>query len=75
MSDPHDRFARAAEAIVPKAMEGRKFFGPARAAFGRERHGPVLAEVGKVDPANHGAQQRAAVATLKRLRERAGPAT
>jgi peroxiredoxin Q/BCP len=64
-SDPDDRFAQAADAVVEKSMYGRKFTGPARAAFVLARDGTVLAVVEKVDPANHAAQLRAVLAGLK----------
>jgi len=63
-SDPADRFATAAGAIVEKTMYGRKFSGPARAAFALARDGTVLAVLEKVDPANHAAQLRRLVAEL-----------
>ncbi|MBS0662576.1 MAG: redoxin domain-containing protein [Verrucomicrobia bacterium] len=64
-SDPNDQFARAADAIVEKSMYGRKFSGPARAAFVLAKDGTVLAVIPKVDPADHAAQLRA---VLKELR-------
>ena len=64
-SDPDDRFALAADAVVEKSMYGRKFTGPARAAFVLERDGTVLAVVEKVDTADHAAQLRAVLAGLK----------
>jgi peroxiredoxin Q/BCP len=64
-SDPDDRFAQAAGAVVEKSMYGRKFTGPARAAFVLARDGTVLAVVEKVDTADHAAQLRAVLAGLK----------
>ena len=64
-SDPDDQFARAADAIVEKAMYGRKFLGPARAAFVLDRDGTVLAVAEKVDTADHAAQLKALIAGLK----------
>ena len=64
-SDPDDCFAQAAEAMVEKSMYGRKFTGPARAAFVLERDGTVLAIAEKVDTADHAAQLRALLAGLK----------
>jgi peroxiredoxin Q/BCP len=55
-SDPEDRFARAAGAIVKKSMYGREFEGPARAAFVIGRDGTVLAVAEKVDTKDHAAQ-------------------
>jgi peroxiredoxin Q/BCP len=64
-SDPDDQFARAADAVVEKSMYGRKFKGPARAAFVLDRDATVLAVAEKVDTADHAAQLRKLVATLK----------
>lgn len=61
-SDPEDRFARATVSLVEKSMYGRKFIGPARAAYVLDRDGTVLAVIEKVDPANHAAQIQAAIA-------------
>ena len=63
-SDPEDRFAQAADAVVEKSMYGRSFTGPARAAFVLARDGTVLAVAPKVDPADHAAQLRALIAPL-----------
>jgi len=63
-SDPQDVFAKAADSIVEKAMYGRKFFGPARAAFVLDRDGTVLAVAEKVDTTDHAAQLRALIAAL-----------
>lgn len=63
-SDPEDRFARAADAIVGKSMYGRKFLGPARAAFVLDRDGTVLAVLPKVEPKDHGKQLRELIASL-----------
>jgi len=63
-SDPDDRFARAADSLVEKSMYGRKFTGPARAAFVLDRDGTVLAVAPKIDPANHAAQLRALILSL-----------
>jgi len=64
VSDPEDAFARAADALVEKSMYGRKFIGPARAAFVLAPDGTVLAVAPKVDTANHGAQLRELVRGL-----------
>ena len=63
-SDPDDHFARAADAIVEKQMYGRRFSGPARAAFLLDRDGTVLAVVEKADPKTHAAQLLAAIKRL-----------
>jgi peroxiredoxin Q/BCP len=65
VSDPDDAFAKATDSLVEKSMYGRKFTGPARAAFVIERDGTVLAVVEKVDTADHGPQLLAVLAALK----------
>jgi peroxiredoxin Q/BCP len=64
VSDPGDRFARATDSLVEKSMYGRKFTGPARAAYVFEADGRVLAVVAKVDTADHAAQLRSLIAGL-----------
>lgn len=64
-SDPEDGFARATDSVVEKSMYGKKFTGPARAAYVVGRDGTVLAVVPKVDTADHGAQLQAVLAGLK----------
>ncbi|HRI82107.1 MAG TPA: redoxin domain-containing protein [Opitutaceae bacterium] len=64
-SDPEDAFARATDSLVEKSMYGKKFTGPARAAYVVDRDGTVLAVVPKVDTADHGAQLKAVLAGLK----------
>lgn len=64
-SDPDDVFARATDSLVEKSMYGKKFTGPARAAYVVDRDGTVLAVVPKVDTADHGAQLKAVLAGLK----------
>lgn len=64
VSDPEDRFARAADALIEKSMYGRAFVGPARAAYLLERNGTVLAVIEKVDPANHATELLALVRSL-----------
>ncbi len=64
-SDPEDRFACATDSLVEKSMYGRKFVGPARAAYVLDRDGTVLAVIAKVTPAEHAAQLAAAIATLR----------
>jgi peroxiredoxin Q/BCP len=63
-SDPEDRFARATDSLVEKSMYGKKYTGPARAAYVLERDGTVLAVVEKVDTADHAAQLRAVIKKL-----------
>ncbi len=65
VSDPDDVFAKATDSLVEKSMYGKKFTGPARAAYVIDRDGTVLAVVEKVDTADHGTQLLAALATMK----------
>lgn len=65
VSDPEDAFAKATDSLVEKSMYGRKFTGPARAAYVIDRDGTVLAVVEKVDTADHGPQLLAVIAGLK----------
>ena len=63
--DPDDLFAQATDSVVEKSMYGRKFQGPARAAYVIDRDGTVLAVVEKVDTAAHGEQLQAVLAALR----------
>lgn len=54
VSDPTDQFSRAADAIVEKSMYGKKYLGPARAAYLLDAKGTVLKVLPKVDTAAHG---------------------
>lgn len=63
-SDPEDRFAKAADAIIEKSMYGRRFEGPARAAFVIAEDGTVLAVAEKVDTSDHATQLHALLDTL-----------
>ena len=56
VSDPDDLFAKASGSVVEKSMYGRKFFGPARAAYVLAPDGTVLAVAEKVNTADHSAQ-------------------
>lgn len=64
VSDPKDLFARAADAVIDKQLYGRKYRGPARAAFVLAADATVLAVVEKVEPKTHAEQLRAVVAGL-----------
>ncbi len=64
VSDPEDAFSKSVDAIVEKSMYGRKFFGPARAAYIVKPGGTVSAVIPKVDTADHAAQVREAIARL-----------
>jgi peroxiredoxin Q/BCP len=56
VSDPKDSFAQATDSMVEKSMYGRKYTGPARAAYVLGKDGTVLAVAGKVDTAKHADQ-------------------
>jgi peroxiredoxin Q/BCP len=56
VSDPKDSFAQATDSIVEKSMYGRKYTGPARAAYVLGKDGTVLAVAEKVDTAKHAEQ-------------------
>ena len=64
VSDPDDLFATAADAVVEKMLYGRKYLGPARAAFVLATDGTVRAVIEKVDTADHAAQLREVIARL-----------
>lgn len=72
VSDPGDLFARATDSLVEKSMYGRKFTGPARAAYVLEVGGRVLAVVPKVDTADHAAQLRSGISALPGPKGKAG---
>ncbi len=65
VSDPEDALAKATDSVIEKSMYGRKFLGPARAAYVIDQGGTVLAVIPKVDTADHGAQLLAVLAELK----------
>ncbi|HKB92332.1 MAG TPA: redoxin domain-containing protein [Opitutaceae bacterium] len=64
-SDREDLFSKAADSIVEKSMYGRKYMGPARAAFVLGKDGTVLGIVERVDSANHAVQLKALLSTLR----------
>lgn len=61
VSDPDDQFARATESLVEKSMYGRRFVGPARAAYLIARDGTLRAVLPRVEAAAHAEQLRALV--------------
>ena len=63
-SDPDDAFARATDSVIEKAMYGRTFRGPTRAAYVIDPDGTVLAVIEKVDTKNHSAQLVSVLAGL-----------
>jgi len=65
VSDPDDLFAQAVDGIVEKSMYGKKYLGPARAAYLFGADGKLVGLVPKVEAATHGAQLLAAIAALK----------
>lgn len=54
VSDPEDLFSKAADAIVEKSMYGKKYLGPARAAYLLDGSGKVLQVIPKIEAAKHG---------------------
>ena len=58
VSDPEDRFAKAVDSMLEKSMYGKKYLGPARAAYLFDGDGTVLAVMPKVDAAGHGPPRR-----------------
>lgn len=64
VSDPEDRFSKALDAIVEKSMYGRRYHGPARAAYVLDGAGRLAAVIPKVDAPAHGAQVLQALGRL-----------
>ncbi|MET0263466.1 MAG: redoxin domain-containing protein [Rariglobus sp.] len=64
VSDPDDAFAHAADSVISKAMYGRTFQGPTRAAYILDTDGTVLAVIEKVDTKDHAAQLAGVLAGL-----------
>lgn len=62
VSDPDDLVSKAADAIVEKSMYGKKYLGPARAAYVLDAKGRVLHVFEKVDTKDHAAQLLAVLA-------------
>jgi peroxiredoxin Q/BCP len=56
VADPEDLFSKAVGAMVEKSMYGRKYTGPARAAYVLDGKGKLVAVIPKVDAAAHGRQ-------------------
>lgn len=65
VADPDDLFSRAVDGMVEKSMYGKKFLGPARAAYVFDAKGRLVGSVPKVEAAAHGAQVLEAIASLK----------
>lgn len=64
VSDPDDLFSKAMDAIIEKSMYGKKYLGPARAAYVFTDDGKLAAAIAKVDAPEHGKQVLDALATL-----------
>jgi len=56
VADPEDHFSKALDAMVEKSMYGRRYTGPARAAYVLDGKGKLRAVIAKVDAAAHGRQ-------------------
>lgn len=65
VSDPDDLVSKAMDAIVEKSMYGKKYLGPARAAYLVDATGRVLSVIPKVDAPNHARQVLDAIAALR----------
>lgn len=65
VADAEDLFSQAVGGIVEKSMYGKKYLGPARAAYLFDGSGKLVGHVAKVDAAAHGAQLLEAIATVK----------
>jgi peroxiredoxin Q/BCP len=65
VSDPEDLFAQAVDGIVEKSMYGKKYLGPARAAYLFGADGKLLGLIPKVEAAEHGKQLLEAIAAAK----------
>lgn len=64
VADPEDLFSKAVGGMVEKSMYGKKFLGPARAAYVFDAKGRLVGTVAKVDAPAHGAQLLEAIAAL-----------
>jgi peroxiredoxin Q/BCP len=64
VADPEDRFSKALDAMVEKSMYGKRYVGPARAAYALDAKGALVGIVPKVDAAAHGEQLRELLGTL-----------
>ena len=66
VADPDDRFSEAMDAVVEKSMYGKKYLGPARAAYLFNDAAKLIGVIPKVDAAEHGKQALAAILALKK---------
>ncbi len=65
VADPEDLFSKALDAMVEKSMYGKKYLGPARAAYVFGADGKLLGVIPKVEAARHGEQIHELLASLK----------
>ncbi len=65
VSDPEDVFSKAVDGVVEKSMYGKKYMGPARAAYVFEKDGTLLATIEKVDSPRHGDELLELIKDLK----------
>lgn len=65
VSDPEDRLSKAMDAMVEKSMYGRRYTGPARAAYVLDAGGRLRAVIPKVEAGAHGRQVLDALAAAK----------
>jgi len=64
VADPKDLFSNAMDAVIEKSMYGKKYLGPARAAYVFDSEGTLAAVIAKVDAPEHGKQVLEALAAL-----------
>ena len=64
VADPEDLFSQAMDALVEKSMYGKKYIGPARAAYVLDAAGTLRGVIPKVEAAAHGRQVLDALAAL-----------
>ena len=65
VSDPEDLFSKAMDAVVEKSMYGKKYLGPARAAYLFDGSGKLIGLIPKVEAAEHGQQVLEAIKALQ----------
>jgi len=65
VSDPGDLLSKAMDAMVEKSMYGRRYTGPARAAYVLDAEGRLRAVIPKVDAGAHGRQVLDALAAAR----------
>lgn len=65
IADPEDQFSKAMDGMIEKSMYGKKYLGPARAAYLFDPKGKLLGVIPKIDAAKHGEQILEAIKGLK----------